>query len=273
MKLSFKYQFISSFVLMEAIFVLIIVSVNFSFISTQSKFFMDEEIQMSSDLFSELIKRPLMLYDLATIDNEVITFLKIKNVVAVEVFNDKNILISNQNDLSYSFKKIFNENIIKSTLGGGRSYRLYTTDIKDGDTFIGSLKILFENTKHLEIIKNNKNITILLIMLEICLSTILAYIIGLNLTKKIDNLTAVAKNIAEGKNPNIVFNKHDSCEIFSLANSLRIMNKKINKRKQKLEKLSITDPLTKLFNRRYFDEIFDKEVSIARREKKLFCLK
>jgi len=50
------------------------------------------------------------------------------------------------------------------------------------------------------------------------------------------------------------------------------MNKKINKRKQKLEKLSITDPLTKLFNRRYFDEIFDKEVSIARREKKLFCL-
>jgi len=40
---------------------------------------------------------------------------------------------------------------------------------------------------------------------------------------------------------------------------------KINK---KLEKLSITDQLTNLYNRRYFEEVFDKNIRICIREKK-----
>jgi len=39
-----------------------------------------------------------------------------------------------------------------------------------------------------------------------------------------------------------------------------------------VEKLSITDALTNLYNRRFFDEIFQKELSYAIREKNKFCL-
>lgn len=39
-----------------------------------------------------------------------------------------------------------------------------------------------------------------------------------------------------------------------------------------VEKLSITDALTNLYNRRFFDEIFQKKLSFAVREKNKFCL-
>ena len=42
--------------------------------------------------------------------------------------------------------------------------------------------------------------------------------------------------------------------------------------KKFIENLSITDPLTKLFNRRYFDEIFYKELQRAKRDRTIFCL-
>lgn len=42
--------------------------------------------------------------------------------------------------------------------------------------------------------------------------------------------------------------------------------------KKTVEKLSITDALTNLYNRRFFDEIFKKKLSYATREKNKFCL-
>jgi diguanylate cyclase (GGDEF)-like protein/PAS domain S-box-containing protein len=45
-----------------------------------------------------------------------------------------------------------------------------------------------------------------------------------------------------------------------------ITNKKL------IEEISITDALTKLYNRRYFDDIFEREINRARRDKKIFCL-
>ena len=42
--------------------------------------------------------------------------------------------------------------------------------------------------------------------------------------------------------------------------------------KKFIENLSITDPLTKLYNRRYFDDIFYKELNRAKRDKTIFCL-
>jgi len=41
--------------------------------------------------------------------------------------------------------------------------------------------------------------------------------------------------------------------------------------KKRVEELSITDGLTSLYNRRYFDEIFPKALNGARREKEFFC--
>ncbi|WP_294960854.1 transporter substrate-binding domain-containing protein [Sulfurimonas sp.] len=54
----------------------------------------------------------------------------------------------------------------------------------------------------------------------------------------------------------------------------RKLNDEINNRKEtekKLQKLSITDELTSLYNRRYFNEIFPKLINSAKREKYNIC--
>lgn len=78
MKLSFKYKFILSFVLLEILFISLIVFYNFSSLRNLSNSLVHTDVESSSKLFSELIKTPLIINDLATIDN------------AVESFNDAN---------------------------------------------------------------------------------------------------------------------------------------------------------------------------------------
>ena len=94
MRLSFKYKFILSFVLLEIIFISLIIFYNFSSIKSLSNSLIRTNIESSSNLFSELIKTPLIINDLATIDNAVESFNKIEYIAAVRIVNTNNIVIS-----------------------------------------------------------------------------------------------------------------------------------------------------------------------------------
>ena len=98
MKLSFKYKFILSFVLLEIIFISLIVFYNFSSLRNLSNSLVHTNVESSSKLFSELIKTPLIINDLATIDNAVESFNKIEYISAVRITNMKNFVISHLND-------------------------------------------------------------------------------------------------------------------------------------------------------------------------------
>ncbi|MBU0632831.1 hypothetical protein KKA17_09305 [bacterium] len=74
MRLSFKYRFILSFVTIEAVFISLIVFFNFSSLNRLSNSLIEEKIEATTKLFTELVKTPLLVYDLATIDNAVESF-------------------------------------------------------------------------------------------------------------------------------------------------------------------------------------------------------
>ena len=76
MKLSFKYKFILSFVILEITFVTLIVIYNFTSFKKLSNSLIHTNIESSSKLLSELIKAPLIVNDLATIDNAIESFSK-----------------------------------------------------------------------------------------------------------------------------------------------------------------------------------------------------
>lgn len=67
--MSFKYRFILSFVLLEVFFITLIVSINFIAISSSSEKLINDSINSKVALYEELIKVPLSIYDLATLDN------------------------------------------------------------------------------------------------------------------------------------------------------------------------------------------------------------
>lgn len=67
--MSYKYRFILAFVTLEIFFVSLIVGVNFLTIDKNSQSYLDQRLTTTKSLISELIKAPLSVYDLATLDN------------------------------------------------------------------------------------------------------------------------------------------------------------------------------------------------------------
>ncbi|WP_373001019.1 diguanylate cyclase [Sulfurimonas sp.] len=388
MFLSFKYKFILSFVLLNIIFISIVVFYNFSSTEKLSNSLVDENIETASKLFTELIVTPIIINDLATVDNAVDTFMKIKNVIAVKIINNQKIVLSHRNDENLILKDIFDQKD-KTLYVNKRTFKLKSLDIKIDDSIIAKAKVVFEITDSLLIQESNKNITFMMMILEIIVIILVAYFIGHRLIKRLSILTHSAEEIAKNNQVTIPNIDNYKDEVSVLSNSLQLMQDKINKRnyelkkyihivneniiisrtdlngiitdvsealckisgfskeefigkthviikhsdtpmevhknlwlticagniwhsdvknktknggffwadstiypdydyygnivgyyairhditnKKEIEKLSITDELTKLYNRRYFDNIFNREINRAKREREIFCL-
>lgn len=224
MGLTLKYKFILSFVIVETIFIGLIVFLNFNSISGLSNKLIEEKIETGTKLFTQLAKVPLITYDLATLDNSVESFTKLKNVVAVKVTDKENNVLShisddvNIDELNKEFENITQE---------GRTFRLISVSIEmQGDT-IGYAEILFEITESLKSIQKNKNMTYILVMLGIIISIFIAYIIGRRLTNSLSLLTNIAQQITIDSKIEIPSINSSDCEIATLSNTMIIMQERI----------------------------------------------
>lgn len=235
MRISFKYKFILSFAIIEISFISLIVFFNFLSLNNLSKSLIDEKVQAATALFSELLKTPLIVYDTATIDNAVESFLRIKNVVAVKITDNQNRVISHLHSDGYEYKDIFTKG--SEAKSGERTFRQNTQIILFDGEVLGSVRIVFEITQSLETIQENKNLTFTLVFLEIFLSVIVAYIIGYRLTKSLTLLTLSAEQIAH--NDEVIFPNVGSSgdEISVLSKALHIMQQKIAHRNTNLNNL------------------------------------
>ncbi len=236
MRLSFKYKFILSFVILEILFISIIVFYNFSSFKNLSNSLINTNIESSSKLFSELIKTPLIINDLATIDNAVESFSKIEYIAAVRIMNTKNIVISHLNDKNPKYKDIF-DNKIENLQIDEKIFQLKSLEIDIDGGKLASVQILYELSDIYKIIKENRDRTIFLILLEILSSTLIAYVIGYKLTKRLTTLTLSAEEISRNNQICIVEDKNIVDEVSILANTLHNMQDKIFQRNNELQEL------------------------------------
>lgn len=235
MKLSFKYKFILSFVLLEILFISLIVFYNFSSLRNLSNSLVHTDVESSSKLFSELIKTPLIINDLATIDNAVESFNEIEYISAVRITNMRNIVISHLNDEN-QYKDIFDNNIENIEINE-KIFQLKSFLIEINDKKLANVQILYELTDIYNVIKDNRNRTFFLMILEILFSSIFAYFIGYRLTKRLTTLTLSAEEISNNKHVDIKKDENIIDEVSILTNTLLIMQDKIFQRNNELEKL------------------------------------
>lgn len=233
MKLSFKYRFILSFLVIEIAFISLIVFVNFNALSRLSDSLIEDKIQTGTRLFTEIIKTPIMVYDLGTLDNQCASFTGIKNIVAVKVFDLKNRVLSHANSDPALNIDLFKNSTNTVTLNG-RMFRLQTAPIILEGEKIGNVKILFELTQSLKTIAENRKITFLIILLEIAISSMIAYWIGYKLTSALNQLTLCAQQISDEKSPKIPNLNDRNDELTILANTLQLMQKRIDERNKNL---------------------------------------
>jgi PAS domain S-box-containing protein len=232
MPTSFKYKFVISFVGVELFFILCIVAMNFFTIERSSGTLIKTQMESTITLMQELIKAPISVYDLATLDN-IATRSNLQYVYALAIMDPQDKLLTYKSKQKIDISKFskYKENAEINI--NGVVMNLKYVPILNDDIKLGTLYVLFDVSEIEETIKSNKQNTAFLILLEIFISTIIAYIIGTKLTNSLTKLSNIATQIGEGTQATLdVSNSGD--EVSLLSNAIKKMQDNIIARNKQL---------------------------------------
>ncbi|HHC74316.1 MAG TPA: HAMP domain-containing protein, partial [Thiothrix sp.] len=246
--MSFRYKFILSFIIIEAIFVTMIVVFNISSLKHQSNTLINQNTQTISTMFAEIIKAPLLKNDLASLDDLTLRLAAMNNVVYIEVLDELRSPLSaamNHRINNQAFNESLNEALKKSLKY--QHNEVFTINDKHlllfekeiivnlmGDSTLGYLHFVYDITGSLSTIENNIWGSVAIIVLELLFSALIASLIGFRVTKALDNLTQVAHKIAKDEEVVIPPYKDNGDEISQLSKAMQVMQQNIHERTQAL---------------------------------------
>lgn len=237
--LSFKYRFILTFVIVEIFFILLIVGLNFLSINTTTKKLIKKEITTTKHLLESLIKLPLSVFDLATLD-DISTQSTVGSLNSIIIYDPYNNILSKNYNINTSISKL-------DTLNTKNGNEIYENDnryilelliLKEEDTTLGSAVLIFDTNEIDKQIDKNKTNIFLIIFIEIILSTFIAYILGRNLTNKLSRLAYIARKIGKEEQVKIDY-ENENNELALLNNSMVKMLEDLSTRNEKLTEAKI----------------------------------
>jgi len=220
-------------------FIVLIVSINFVTINNSSKQLIKEKIESNISFLEQLLIVPISVYDLATLDNLVENTKKQVYINSIVILDKQNRILSKVYDYAHlSLNELLTIKQNKSISISSENYEIRIKQMKEDESFIGTMYIIFDTSESSKFIKDNQTKTIFIIIIEILISTILAYFIGSRLTNMLTNLTQAAKDIGDNKQPLIPYqDKKD--EIGTLSKSMNKMQIDLKTRNRELQKQKI----------------------------------
>ena len=237
--MSFRFRFVFSFILLETLFMICIVVVNFNSLERESRQLMTDKTQLASTMFSEVVSTPLIINDLATIDDAAQRFVDMPGVVQVELFNEDGQLLSN----AFSSNEIYRDTSLKEALNNNlntveidsngvkqfQDYHFLTVSdpVTVEEDIIGSANFVYDITRSIVALNQNAFWTYLLAGIEIFISTAVALFMGFRIATAIDKLSFVTKEIAENRPVDIPSYKKRGDEIDQLYGSVKTMQDNI----------------------------------------------
>jgi len=244
--MSFRFRFVISFILLETLFTLAIVAVNFHSLDRESRQLMRDKTSLASTMFSEVVTTPLIVNDLATIDDAAQRFVAMEGVVQVQLYNTEGLLLAQ----AYSDVPKYQEPALKQGLSdnlqdqavdenGVKEYEEnFFLTVKDpvsvDGSEIGSAKFVYDITRSMTALASNAFWTYLLAAVEIFISTIVSLVMGFRVATAIDKLSFVTKEIAHNRPVDIPVYKRRGDEIDQLYQSIQLMRDNIDERTQSL---------------------------------------
>lgn len=240
--MSFRYKFLLVFIAVEAFFVASIVVVNFAAIKNISQDLMQEQLQSSAKLFSEVVITPLMVNDLATIDDAAERFVEHKNILRVEVLNKDGKLLSSASNKSFKIDDYSTFNKLDKQLHqfwdghqqkielDKQTYFFYQQDIVVANQVIGKHRFIYNATEVLNSIADSNFLTLLIVAIELIIGTIVAILIGFGLTRQLNHLSETAERIAQGEEVSFDGMERSKGEIADLAKTMETMQSRIQQR-------------------------------------------
>lgn len=236
--MSFRYKFILSFVTLEIFFILLIVSFNSNVITNSSKQLISEKIDSNISFLENLIVIPLSIYDLATLDNITENTANLKYINSIIILDSENNIVSSKFKFKYkSIEEILEIKSNKNLSSREDEYELRYEEFKEDGVYLGSMYVIFDHSKNRIFLNETKNNNIIIILIEILISTILAFIVGSKLNNKLINLSEVARNIGKNKKIKIPYLELND-EIGILSKSLNQMQIDLENRNKDLKNLT-----------------------------------
>ncbi len=223
---------------MEIIFFAIIAGINFNSLENASDTLINEKVTATSQLLVELLKTPLIVSDLATVDDIVKNFSKLENAVAIQIEDINHNIISANIKKDTITRDIF-ESSVKKSHNLSKSYlvgdNLFTNvDVTIDNKKIAHIHFVFNSSKIIANIQENKNLTYIMIIIALIAGLIISYIVGSQLGKSLEKLTEIAKDIANDIKVSIPYKSKNRDEMGELFYNMHLMQDIIKERTNNL---------------------------------------
>lgn len=241
----FRHQFILAFILVEALFIFAIVILNLTSLKQVSNDLVTEQVESSRLLLSEIIKTPILVSDVATIDDGAKTFISLRKVLSVAIYDARHQQLAYAESLDFSSQSLLQE--YHQRLDEGHvvdfngelvfSYhdllRIETPIEISGET-IGYIHFVYDNTDNVTLIQNNELISYSLALFSILVGLIAAFLLSGRITLSLQKLINMANRIAHGKT--VVFDKKSwsNDELGDLSSAMDVMQRSIKDRTNSL---------------------------------------
>jgi PAS domain S-box-containing protein len=228
--MSYRYRFIVAFVTLELFFIALIVTVNFLTIERNTDDHFNQRVETTTLLVTELLRAPMSVYDLGTLDNISENLHQITYVIIED--NQERILSTNvESQYIEQFRHAEHNKFITT-----EDKKFYVThrEIFNDDVRLGQIHFIFDITNNLYVIQTNKNVTFGIIVFQLMISTLLAYFIGTQLTSKLLTLRNVASQIGQNEITTVPY-CHTQDEVGQLADAMNTMQLQIIDRNDKLK--------------------------------------
>lgn len=236
---SLKAKFLISFAVLEIIFFSAIVGINFNSLNQASQTLSAEKINVTSLLLQELLQTPLIVSDLATIDDIVKSFSKIEHAIAIQIKTPDDTVLSKYIQNESIPEDLFNTTIyskISSITHKKQEYFFTYADVIAQKQIIGSVYFVFNISNNTAIIEDNKNTTYLMIAAALIVGLLIFYIIGNKIGKSLDFISKIAQDVADDKRIEIPYDATKKDEISKLLYNMHTMQELIHERTKKLNK-------------------------------------
>ncbi len=247
------------------------------------------------DISQEVKRRKQQLYSQL---REIVRHTRIGENGYTFIFDDNMIMHPNNNVNSENFKKLLNPGkgtyiIDDLKTAAHTTGRLYYKWDKPNDKghfvydkiawvkYIPSMDIYAVSSVYVDDIvctaRTIRNQLLLIGLLVLVLSLLFGALMLRYLLKPMETLTRVAGEIAQGDyTKRAQLNSNDEIEelakyfnmmVDRLELQIKTLDQQVKEKTKELEVLAVTDPLTKLYNRRYFTEISNEMFAMAKRQR------
>ena len=244
--MSFRYKFILSFILIEAFFIVLIVVFNTSSLKETSEKLVAQKIDAATEIFVEIVKTPLLVNDLATLDDAASNFTAIASIAAVRVLGASGEVLSERINQSVLFDRDDVQKKLPEFMDDGgfesgsalevadRNFIRFSREVSIDDEKLGEIRFIYDISESMQTIKQSTAVTYALAAVALIISTLIAVVLGYRITRQLNALTETANEIAHDNPVVIPTYKYSGDEIDRLFGAMKTMQQKIVDRTQEM---------------------------------------